>query len=289
MIIGITVAIMLPRHASTQSSARWSPMRSPATRSWSPFVVSTTGTIIASMTRTTARRPGDIRAGTPTAKPGSATASFRRAITMTAAIIARSIVPSASATSLVMRTVVGNPTTSRNPEPRRTTVRRGSFFVFWYNGRMAMADPIILTLHTIEDTQNEARKFVEAVVPETSGATLVTLSGELGAGKTTFTQFIAQALDITDTVNSPTFVIEKIYEIPDSPNPRKFERLIHIDAYRLRDAGDLGVLGFDEIMSHTGTLILLEWPEQVAGIAERASVRILLEHLPGGSRQITYA
>jgi tRNA threonylcarbamoyladenosine biosynthesis protein TsaE len=157
---------------------------------------------------------------------------------------------------------------------------------------MATADPITRTLHTLEDTQHEAEKFIAALPAVSSGdapsATLVTLSGELGAGKTTFVQSLAKALGITDTVNSPTFVIEKIYSIPPSSPPKQFQRLVHIDAYRLKSVGDLNVLGFGEVMSHAGTLVVLEWPEQVVGIAEQATVRILLEHLPDGSRQITY-
>jgi tRNA threonylcarbamoyladenosine biosynthesis protein TsaE len=149
-------------------------------------------------------------------------------------------------------------------------------------------EPLTNKTLSLEEMQQEAEKFIQALQSETEGATLVTLSGELGSGKTTFTQCIAQALGITDTVNSPTFVIEKIYGVPVSVPPKQFQRLIHIDAYRLQNSGDLNTLGFGEVMSHVGTLILLEWPEQVVGIAEQASVRILLEHLTDGSRQITY-
>lgn len=147
-------------------------------------------------------------------------------------------------------------------------------------------DSLTRILHTSEETAQEAERFINALLPDDSGATLVTLSGDLGAGKTTFTQSVAKALGINDTVNSPTYVIEKIYGIPEG---KHFTRLIHIDAYRLQNAGDLNVLGFGEVMSHPGTLVLLEWPEQVVGISEQASVKILLEMLPDGSRQITYA
>jgi tRNA threonylcarbamoyladenosine biosynthesis protein TsaE len=149
---------------------------------------------------------------------------------------------------------------------------------------------------SLEDMEHEAATCIAALPAETSSATLVTLSGELGAGKTTFAQFVARALGIEDTVNSPTFVIEKIYSIPQSSTDsadghpsQKWSRLVHIDAYRLQSVGDLTMLGFGELVSHPGTLILLEWPEQVVGIAEQASVKILLEILPDGTRQITYA
>jgi tRNA threonylcarbamoyladenosine biosynthesis protein TsaE len=141
---------------------------------------------------------------------------------------------------------------------------------------------------TPEEMEKEAQRFVEALVPEEKTATIVALSGELGAGKTTFTQCVAKVLGIADTVNSPTFVIEKIYGIPDDENKR-FKRLVHIDAYRLSSASELPALGFGELTSHAGNLVMIEWPENVTGISEQASVHMMIEILPNGSRQITYA
>jgi tRNA threonylcarbamoyladenosine biosynthesis protein TsaE len=142
------------------------------------------------------------------------------------------------------------------------------------------------TVHTLEELEQEAVRFIETLAPEGASATVVALSGELGAGKTAFTQYVAKVLGVEDTVNSPTFVIEKIYSIPED---NRFERLIHIDAYRLGSASELATLGFGEVASHSGNLIFIEWPENIMGISEQASVRILIEVLPDGSRQITYA
>lgn len=149
-------------------------------------------------------------------------------------------------------------------------------------------DTLSKVLHSPAEMEQEAASFVDALQPETASATLITLSGELGTGKTTFTQYLAKALGITDTVNSPTFVIERVYGIPETES-MKYSRLIHIDAYRLQNDGELTALGFGEIMSHPKNLIVLEWPENVVGIAEQALVRVVLETLPDGSRQITYA
>ena len=147
-------------------------------------------------------------------------------------------------------------------------------------------DSLVRTLNSPEDMEKEAERFIDALLPESNSGTLITLSGELGAGKTTFTQLIAKALGVEDTVTSPTFVIEKVYGIPEG---KRFKRLVHIDAYRLGDAHELTSLGFGEVMSHPGNLVIVEWPENVTGITEQASVRILLEPFPDGSRQITYA
>jgi tRNA threonylcarbamoyladenosine biosynthesis protein TsaE len=95
-----------------------------------------------------------------------------------------------------------------------------------------------------------------------SKATIVGLYGDLGAGKTAFAKALAKVLGVEDSVTSPTFVIEKIYELKN----QKFKHLIHIDAYRLEREEELLRLGWGEIISDQENLILIEWPERVSGI-----------------------
>lgn len=144
------------------------------------------------------------------------------------------------------------------------------------------------TLATLEALQAEAAVLVSTLAPKESGATLVTLTGELGTGKTSFTQGVARALGIEESVTSPTFVLEKVYELPEETS-RGFKRLIHIDAYRLESGSALRPLGFDELMQDKHNLILLEWPERVADALPEADTRITLEVLPDISRKLTYA
>lgn len=145
------------------------------------------------------------------------------------------------------------------------------------------------TVRTLAEFEAEAARFARFLAPRELGATLVTLSGELGAGKTAFTKAVARALGIEEVVTSPTFVLEKIYLLPLGGQASKFERLIHIDAYRLSGGNDLAPLGFDELMRDAGNLILLEWPEKVADALPAPAVRILLAEVPDGSRDISYA
>lgn len=120
-----------------------------------------------------------------------------------------------------------------------------------------------------EELQQYAADFVRALTPNTQ-ATLVTLSGELGAGKTTWVQGAARALGVAETVSSPTFVIEKIYQLSD----QKFGRLIHIDAYRLKSSHELEVLGWAELLADPQSLILLEWPERVTEILPKGAIAL---------------
>lgn len=147
-------------------------------------------------------------------------------------------------------------------------------------------EPGTRTLATAEDVAQEAAAFVRTLSPKEGGATLVTLSGDLGAGKTTYTQAIASALGVESAVTSPTFVLQKQYSLPD---PSSFAQLIHIDAYRLEGGKELAPLALEHLLSDPKNLIMLEWPEKVADALPRADVAITIHLLPDGARSFTYA
>ncbi len=131
----------------------------------------------------------------------------------------------------------------------------------------------------------EAAAFVARLSPRAGSATLVTLAGELGAGKTTFVKGAAAALGVEEVVNSPTFVLEKIYQLPLG---EPFKRLVHIDAYRLESGRDLTPLGFDEIMRDMDSLVMLEWPERVADALPAPAAAISISVSDSGGRTISY-
>lgn len=141
-------------------------------------------------------------------------------------------------------------------------------------------------IRTLAELEAEAARFVGSLARREEGATLITLSGELGAGKTAFVKAVAKALGVEEVVTSPTFVLEKIYTLENGAS--KFERLIHIDAYRLERGADLAPLGFDELLRDAGNLILLEWPEKVQEALPAAAARIALAANPDGAHTISY-
>jgi tRNA threonylcarbamoyladenosine biosynthesis protein TsaE len=138
-------------------------------------------------------------------------------------------------------------------------------------------------IRTLEELEAEAKNFVETLTPN-DRATFVTLRGELGAGKTAFTKAVARALGVEEIVNSPTFVLEKIYLLDEQP----FKRLIHIDVYRLEKGSDLAPLGFDRLMQDAENLILLEWPEKVSDVLPVPTMKISLTVQDDDSRIISY-
>jgi tRNA threonylcarbamoyladenosine biosynthesis protein TsaE len=141
-----------------------------------------------------------------------------------------------------------------------------------------------MVLYGKEKMEEEAARFVRSCVPRTDGATVVTLSGELGAGKTAFVKGAAKEFGITEHVTSPTFVIMKIYSL----RGQKFKRLVHIDAYRLKGEHHLKVLGWDELSSNPENIIFLEWPEQASGAIPINAIKITLRYTGDDEREIQY-
>lgn len=140
-------------------------------------------------------------------------------------------------------------------------------------------------VHTLEQFRDEAKAFAAQLSPQESSATLITLSGELGAGKTTFVKTVADTLGVEDEVTSPTFVLEKIYVLPAGG---AFSRLVHIDAYRLEGGAELSPLRMDELMQDPTNLILLEWPEKVADALPSVTLPIKILARKDGGRMIMY-
>lgn len=136
---------------------------------------------------------------------------------------------------------------------------------------------------SLEETSAIAHSFVTGLTPKQSGATVVGLFGDLGAGKTTFTKACAEVLGIEETVSSPTFVIEKIYKLKNN----SFSHLIHIDAYRLEASDELLKLGFKEVSENPKNLILIEWPEKVPDALPSDMIKLYFEFIDEKTRQIT--
>ncbi len=139
----------------------------------------------------------------------------------------------------------------------------------------------------LADTAKCAQQVAATIIPATSTtATILALSGDLGAGKTAFVKALASALGIKDTITSPTFVIEQIYALPKNSS---FDRLIHIDAYRLEKASELERLRWAEIAADPCNLICLEWPENVAGLSHMSHARTLrFRFVDENTREISF-
>lgn len=111
---------------------------------------------------------------------------------------------------------------------------------------------------------------------------VVTISGELGAGKTTLVQAICQGYGVTDEVTSPTFALVHVYSAPKSD-------VQHLDLYRLSRSDELDTLGWDEIV-YGLDIVLIEWPERAGDRLPAGHVTLSLQHLPDDpERRLLYA
>ncbi|HVY73103.1 MAG TPA: tRNA (adenosine(37)-N6)-threonylcarbamoyltransferase complex ATPase subunit type 1 TsaE [Candidatus Paceibacterota bacterium] len=111
------------------------------------------------------------------------------------------------------------------------------------------------------DLQNIAHEVLEKLPKEGEKAAVVALQGDLGAGKTTFTQALAAELGITETIQSPTYVLMKDYPISFG----RFTKLIHIDAYRLESPEEFAALKPETFLTNPENLVVIEWPERIEG------------------------
>lgn len=146
------------------------------------------------------------------------------------------------------------------------------------------------TVKTLGELGTVARGFLEKLAREAplDRAVLVGLSGDLGSGKTAFTKCVAAALKVADTITSPTFVLEKRYQIPKGRGARgRFLNLIHIDAYRLHRGEEMNVLDWNETLANPENLVLLEWPEQVLSALPKNMVNLSFEYVDEGVRRVS--
>lgn len=130
-----------------------------------------------------------------------------------------------------------------------------------------------------QDTQAIAAKIAKQL--KTGG--VVGLIGDLGAGKTTFSQGFAQALGIREKIISPTFILIRPHPLPNRENT-----LYHVDLYRLEGDINTKELGLEEVFQNTGgDFVLIEWADKILDKLPPKTLLIDFEKTPGDGRKIT--
>ena len=159
-----------------------------------------------------------------------------------------------------------------------------------------------------KETQKIGRDLAEACFKRKKnreGALVVGLSGDLGGGKTNFTKGFAKGLGLKATITSPTFVIQKIYEInlenggsetkkntgkEKKPKRPKFSKFFHIDAYRIRGEGEMETIEFPKALKDPSNIIVIEWveniPKAVLNNFLKNFIKVLFEYVGRNERKI---
>ncbi len=134
------------------------------------------------------------------------------------------------------------------------------------------------------NSKEETLVLGQVLADEFMPTTLVTLSGNLGAGKTTLTQGILKAFGAKPPYTSPTFVIMKEYPLIEVKN--NIKRIYHVDAYRV-EGQDLANIGFEEWCSDPNGLVLLEWPERIKELLPEKRIDISIKSQGEKTRKIS--
>jgi tRNA threonylcarbamoyladenosine biosynthesis protein TsaE len=163
-------------------------------------------------------------------------------------------------------------------------------------GSVVTREELTCTLDIISHSSAQTQRLGMRLGNLLQGGELLLLDGQLGTGKTTFTQGLAQGMDITETINSPTFTLLKEYvghsrpqaEIPPeggqgakrrqgiSQRPQQGPALYHFDLYRLDDPEEILDLGFEDYFNSNTGVCVVEWADKAEALwpVERLHIRM---------------
>lgn len=139
------------------------------------------------------------------------------------------------------------------------------------------------TTQRILETQSaaETRALAVRLAASLAAGDVIALAGDLGAGKTTFTQGLAHGLGITAPVTSPTFVLINRYRTPDG------RALQHADCYRLQDAPlEMWDAGLGDLFAGDD-IVVIEWADRIPGLLPADHLEIFFEYLADEQRRLT--
>ena len=139
----------------------------------------------------------------------------------------------------------------------------------------------VFEVKSVEETWELAKKLAAELKP----GDVVCLEGDLGAGKTTFTQGLAAALGVPGRVTSPTFCIVQEHRA-ESTGTKHY--LVHMDLYRLHGEDDVIAIGWEDFLA-AGAILVVEWPERAGSLIPDDAKHIVFTHLDGEeSRRIEF-
>ena len=138
----------------------------------------------------------------------------------------------------------------------------------------------------ITSSFKETQKVGEDFARQLKGGDVLALYGDLGSGKTTFVQGLADALHIPVRTQSPTFLLIRSHTLPEAVNG--IETLYHVDLYRLEEPIDIDSIGLSEHMSAPGTVTVIEWAEKMEKDLPKDVKRIEFRYLEDERREISF-
>tara|TARA_Y100000739_G_C20365108_1_gene354037 strand:+ start:32 stop:469 length:438 start_codon:yes stop_codon:yes gene_type:complete len=130
----------------------------------------------------------------------------------------------------------------------------------------------------ISNSEDETKNFAEKIAKNISVGKVIALNGDLGTGKTTFTQGFATAMGISESVGSPTFKLISEYL------GEKYW-LYHIDAYRLNNANEFLNIGGEDYLFPTNGITLIEWADIISDLLDNNIINIRFSRVEGKQKK----
>ena len=141
-----------------------------------------------------------------------------------------------------------------------------------------------MTIHI--DNIDHIREAAQAFVNNIGDHRIFAFYGSMGAGKTTFIKAVCEELGITDVITSPTFAIVNEYEITNPvPSLQVNPQVYHFDFYRIRRIEEVYDMGYEDYF-YSGSLCFIEWPELIEDLLPKDAVKVTIQVLPDGSREV---
>ena len=134
-----------------------------------------------------------------------------------------------------------------------------------------------IRIKSLEKIQEAAKNFVANM----GDNTVFAFYGKMGAGKTTFVKAICEELGVEDTITSPTFAIVNEYR-----SDLAGELIYHFDFYRIKKLDEVYDMGYEDYF-YSGAICFIEWPELIEELLPGNTVKVSIEELPNGEREVT--
>ena len=138
-----------------------------------------------------------------------------------------------------------------------------------------------MKIELVTNSANDTIEFGKSVARAVEKGAVISLVGDLGAGKTTFTKGVARGLGIMDNVTSPTFTILNEYVGEE-------KKLYHFDFYRIEDPDELVELGFEDYFPSADGLTIVEWAEKAPSVLPKKFYQITFEKIDDDKRKIVF-
>ena len=135
-----------------------------------------------------------------------------------------------------------------------------------------------ITLKSTDEIDAAAKEFINAM----GDNTVFAFYGKMGAGKTTFIKALCKGLGVEDEVNSPTFALVNEYRSATTA-----ELIYHFDFYRIKKIEEVYDMGYEDYF-YCGAICLIEWPELAEDLLPYDTVRVRIDVMPDGTRQLTF-